>query len=152
MGHPRCLGPSHRRRRASTAGYRNTTFLTARGDLDWILAECAKVGVKSLADALANIAKGGFSAFVSHRSTEGSSEFLPYMPLMFGPLSKRLWFKAGAPNGERNLQNYNPMLRAEEQIRERGIKTQIAGFAGLPAGVKIPALAKAPKIAVAAED
>jgi len=127
------------------------TFLTARGDLDWILAECAKVGVKSLAEALANIAKGGFSAFVSHRSTEGSSEFLPYMPLMFGPLSKRLWFKAGAPNGERNLQNYNPMLRAEEQIRERGIKTQIAGFAGLPAGVKIPALAKAPKVAAAAE-
>jgi enolase len=127
------------------------TFLTARGDLEWILAECAKVGVKSLADALANIAKGGFSAFVSHRSTEGSSEFLPYMPLMFGPLSKRLWFKAGAPNGERNLQNYNPMLRAEEQIRARGIKTVIAGFGGLPAGVKIPALAKAPKVAAAAE-
>jgi enolase len=117
-------------------------FLKARGDLEGILAECEKLGVESLEDALENIRKGGFSAFVSHRSTEGSSEFLPYMPLMYGPLSKRLWFKAGAPNGERNLQNYNPMLRAEEQIRARGIKTAIAGFAGLPAGVKIPALAK----------
>jgi enolase len=98
--------------------------------------------VDSLEEALANIKKGGFSAFVSHRSTEGSSEFLPYMPLMYGALTRRLWFKAGAPNGERNLQNYNPMLRAEEQIRERGIKTVIAGFNGLPAGVKLPVLAK----------
>jgi hypothetical protein len=38
------------------------------------------------------------------------------------------------------MQNYNPLIRAEEQIRARGIKTAIAGFAGLPAGVKIPAL------------
>jgi enolase len=98
------------------------------------------VGVSSLEDALANIKKGGFTAFFSHRSTEGSSEFLPYMPLIYGALSRRIWFKAGAPNGERNLQNYNPLLRAEEQIRERGIKTVIAGFGGLPAGVKIPAL------------
>lgn len=127
------------------------TFLKARGDLEGILAECEKVGVDSLEDALANIKKGGFSAFVSHRSTEGSSEFLPYMPLMYGPLSRRLWFKAGAPNGERNLQNYNPMLRAEEQIRARGIKTAIAGFQGLPAGVKIPALAKRPAAAAASE-
>lgn len=118
------------------------TFLKARGDLDFILEQCAKVGVDSLEDALANIKKGGFSAFVSHRSTEGSSEFLPYMPLMYGALTKRLWFKAGAPNGERNLQNYNPMLRAEEQIRARGIKTVIAGFSGLPSGVKLPALSK----------
>jgi enolase len=117
-------------------------FLKARGDLDFILEQCAKVGVDSLEEALANIKKGGFSAFVSHRSTEGSSEFLPYMPLMYGALTRRLWFKAGAPNGERNLQNYNPMLRAEEQIRERGIKTVIAGFNGLPAGVKLPVLAK----------
>jgi enolase 1/2/3 len=115
-------------------------FLVARGDLEIILAECAKVGVDSLEEALANIKKGGFTAFFSHRSTEGSSEFLPYMPLMYGALSRRLWFKAGAPNGERNLQNYNPILRAEEQLRERGIKTVVAGFAGLPAGVKIPAL------------
>jgi len=132
-------------------------FLKARGDLEGILAACEQVGVDSLEDALANIKKGGFSAFVSHRSTEGSSEFLPYMPLMYGPLSRRLWFKAGAPNGERNLQNYNPMLRAEEQIRARGIKTAIAGFQGLPAGVKIPALAKRPAAAaseapVAAEE
>jgi enolase len=127
------------------------SFLKARGDLEGILAECEKVGVESLEDALANIKKGGFSAFVSHRSTEGSSEFLPYMPLMYGPLSRRLWFKAGAPNGERNLQNYNPMLRAEEQIRARGIKTVIAGFQGLPAGVKIPALAKRPAAAAASE-
>jgi enolase len=117
-------------------------FLKARGDLEGILAACKELGVSSLEDAFANIRKGGFSVFVSHRSTEGSSEFLPYMPLMYGPLSRRLWFKAGAPNGERNLQNYNPMLRAEEQIRARGIKTVIAGFQGLPAGVKIPALAK----------
>lgn len=130
------------------------TFLKARGDLDFILAKCAELGVHSLADALANIKKGGFTAFFSHRSTEGSSEFLPYMPLLYGPLSRRLWFKAGAPNGERNLQNYNPLLRAEEQMRERGIKTVIAGFAGLPAGVKIPALQKekpAQKTALAAE-
>jgi hypothetical protein len=64
------------------------------------------------------------------------------MPLLYGSLSKRIWLKAGAPNGERNLQNYNPLIRAEEQIRARGIKTAVAGFGGLPAGVKIPALAK----------
>jgi len=117
------------------------TFLSARGDLPFILDECAKVGVKSLAEALANIAAAGFTAFVSHRSTEGSSEFLPYLPLMYGSLTRKLWFKAGAPNGERNLQNYNPMLRAEEQILARGIKTEIAGWAGLPDGVKVPAAA-----------
>jgi enolase len=117
-------------------------FLVARGDLDWILEESEKVGVKSLEDALANIKKGGFTAFMSHRSTEGSSEFLPYMPLLYGTVSKRIWLKAGAPNGERNLQNYNPLIRAEEQIRARGIKTAVPGFGGLPAGVKIPALAK----------
>lgn len=115
-------------------------FLEARGDLGWILDECAKVGVHSLEEALENIKEGGFTAFFSHRSTEGSSEFLPYMPLLYGPLSRRLWFKAGAPNGERNLQNYNPLIRAEEQIRERGIETVVAGFEGLPEGVKIPAL------------
>ncbi|HKU38056.1 MAG TPA: hypothetical protein VJR89_07915 [Polyangiales bacterium] len=116
------------------------TFLDARGDLGWILDECAKVGVDTLESALENIRKGGFSAFISHRSTEGSSEFLPYMPLLYGPLTKRLWLKAGAPNGERNLQNYNPLIRAEEHIRARGIKTAVPGFAALPAGVKIPAL------------
>jgi hypothetical protein len=61
------------------------------------------------------------------------------MPLLYGALARRLWFKAGAPNGERNLQNYNPLLRAEEQLRARGIKTAVAGFGGLPAGVQVPA-------------
>jgi enolase len=117
-------------------------FLRARGDLDWILSECEKVGVSSLEQALENIRKGGFTAFISHRSTEGASEFLPYLPLMYGTLSRRLWLKAGAPNGERNLQNYNPLIRAEEQLRARGIKTVVAGFGGLPAGVKIPAVHK----------
>ena len=119
------------------------SFLRARGDLDLILVECAKLSVASLDEALDNIRRGGFTAFVSHRSTEGSSEFLPYLPLMYGALTRRLWLKAGAPNGERNLQNYNPMLRAEEQLRARGIKTAIAGFAGLPDGVRIPAVHKA---------
>jgi enolase len=114
-------------------------FLTARGDLEWILAECGKVGVKTLGEALENIKSGGFTVFISHRSTEGSSEFLPYLPLMYGARTRRLWFKAGAPNGERNLQNYNPLLRAEEQIRARGITTVVAGFGGLPAGVTVPA-------------
>jgi enolase len=115
-------------------------FLVARGDLDTVLAALKEVGVKSLADALANIAKNGFTAFFSHRSTEGSSEFLPLLPLMFGAMSRKLWFKAGAPNGERNLQNYNPLIRAEEEMREAGIKTVVAGFKGLPSGVKIPAV------------
>jgi enolase len=114
-------------------------FLTARGDIDFILTECKKVGVESLEEALKNIKSYGFSVFISHRSTEGSSEFLPYMPLLYGALTQRLWFKAGAPNGERNLQNYNPLIRAEEQMRERGINTAVAGFGGLPAGVKVPA-------------
>jgi len=116
-------------------------FLDARGDLEKILADCERIGgVSSLEEALTNIKKGGFTAFFSHRSTEGSSEFLPYLPLIYGAVSRRIWFKAGAPNGERNLQNYNPLLRAEEQLREQGIKTVVAGFGGLPAGVKIPAL------------
>jgi len=114
-------------------------FLTARDDLEWILAECRKVGVSSLQEALKNIKSFGFSVFISHRSTEGSSEFLPYMPLLYGALTRRIWFKAGAPNGERNLQNYNPLIRAEEQMRERGIRTVVAGFGGLPAGVNVPA-------------
>lgn len=118
------------------------TFLEARGDLPFILEECAKVGVGSLEEALENIKKGGFTAFISHRSTEGSSEFLPYLPLLYGTLTRRLWLKAGAPNGERNLQNYNPLIRAEEQLRNRGIKTVVAGFQGLPAGVKVPAAKK----------
>src|ERR1700742_3562251 len=54
-------------------------FLKARGDLDLILKECAEVGVKSLKDAIENIKKSGFTAFISPRSTEGSSEFLPFM-------------------------------------------------------------------------
>jgi len=115
------------------------TFLSSRGDLEWILEECKKVGVGSLKEALENIKSYGFSVFISHRSTEGSSEFLPYLPLMYGALTNRLWFKAGAPNGERNLQNYNPLLRAEEQLREREIETAVPGFGGLPLGVKVPA-------------
>ncbi len=115
-------------------------FLDARGDTALVRAELAKVDVPSLDEALDNIKAGGFSAFFSHRSTEGSSEFLPYMPLLYGPVSKRLWFKAGAPNGERNLQNYNPLIRAEEEMREAGIKTVVTGFDGLPKGVKIPAV------------
>lgn len=115
------------------------TFLSSRGDLEWILEECKKVGVSSLKEALENIKSYGFSVFISHRSTEGSSEFLPYLPLMYGALTNRLWFKAGAPNGERNLQNYNPLLRAEEQLREREIETAVPGFGGLPLGVKDPA-------------
>jgi enolase len=115
-------------------------FLDARGDTALVRAELAKLGVPSLDEALDNIKAGGFSAFFSHRSTEGSSEFLPYMPLLYGPVSKRLWFKAGAPNGERNLQNYNPLIRAEEEMREAGIKTVVTGFDGLPKGVKIPAV------------
>ena len=80
-------------------------FLTARGDLSQVLADLKAVGVGSLDAALDNIASNGFSAFFSHRSTEGSSEFLPLMPLLFGAVSRRVWFKAGAPNGERNLQD-----------------------------------------------
>jgi enolase len=117
-------------------------FLDARNDMAYVLDELKKVDVPSLEDALANIKKGGFSAFFSHRSTEGSSEFLPLMPLLYGAVSRRVWFKAGAPNGERNLQNYNPLIRAEEEMRNMGIKTVVAGFAGLPIGVKIPAVAQ----------
>ena len=119
-----------------------TKFLKARGDLDIVLAELAKVGVKSINEAIANIKSNQFSAFFSHRSTEGTSEFLPLMPLMYGSVTNKLWFKAGAPNGERNLQNYNPLIRAEEEMRAAGIKTVIAGFGGLPKGVKIPAVSK----------
>jgi enolase len=115
-------------------------FLDARGDTAIVLDELKKVGVSSLEDAIANIKKNGFTAFFSHRSTEGSSEFLPLMPLLFGSVSRKLWFKAGAPNGERNLQNYNPLIRAEEEMRAAGIKTVVASFEGLPDGVKIPAV------------
>ena len=116
------------------------TFLTARGDLKKVLDDCAAFGVNGLEDALANIKKGGFTAFFSHRSTEGTSEFLPLMPLLFGSVSNKLWFKAGAPNGERNLQNYNPLIRAEEELRDAKVKVSVAGFKGLPDGVKIPAV------------
>jgi enolase len=115
-------------------------FLVARGDLKIVLDELAKVGVKSLEEAIENIKSFGFSAFFSHRSTEGTSEFLPLMPLLYGSVCKRLWFKAGAPNGERNLQNYNPLIRAEEEMNEAGIKTVVSSFGGLPKGVKIPAV------------
>ena len=115
-------------------------FLEARGDLPYVLNKLQELGIDSLEEALDNIRKGGFSAFFSHRSTEGSSEFLPYMPLLYGGVSKRLWLKAGAPNGERNLQNYNPLIRAEEAMKARKIKTRVASFEGLPKDVKIPGI------------
>jgi hypothetical protein len=62
------------------------------------------------------------------------------MPLLYGSVSRRLWFKAGAPNGERNLQNYNPLIRAEEEMHDAKIKAAVAGFKGLPKGVVIPAV------------
>jgi enolase len=107
-------------------------FLEARKELVYVLEELKKVGVNSLEEALENIKKGGFTAFFSHRSTEGSSEFLPYMPLIYGAVSRKIWFKAGAPNGERNLQNYNPLIRAEEEMKDRKIKTVVTGWGGLP--------------------
>ncbi len=113
-------------------------FLAARKDLKQVLKDLGAVGVSSLEEALANIKKNGFAAFFSHRSTEGSSEFLPIMPLIYGAVSRKIWFKAGAPNGERNLQNYNPLIRAEEMMRAAGIRTVVAGWGGLPQGVKIP--------------
>ena len=117
------------------------SFLKARGDYQRVMAELEKVGVKSLDEALNNIKKGGFTAFFSHRSTEGSSEFLPVMPLIYGAVSRKIWFKAGAPNGERNLQNYNPLIRAEEEMKSRKVKSAVAGFEGLPNEVKLPPLA-----------
>ncbi len=115
-------------------------FLAARKDLKGVLKELKVLGVGSIKEALANIKKNGFTAFFSHRSTEGTSEFLPLMPLIYGAVSRKVWLKAGAPNGERNLQNYNPLIRAEEEMRESGIKTVVAGFGGLPDGVKVPAV------------
>ena len=74
-----------------------SAYLDARGDTAKVLADLKVLGVKSIAEALANIKGNGFTAFFSHRSTEGSSEFLPLLPLMFGSVSNKLWFKAGAP-------------------------------------------------------
>jgi enolase len=116
------------------------SFLNARDEMDEVLTALRGVGVNSLDEALSNIADGGFTAFFSHRSTEGSSIFLPYMPLMYGAVSNRIWFKAGAPNGERNLQNYNPLIRAEGEMRAAGIQTQVANWGGLPQGVIIPGI------------
>ena len=115
-------------------------FLIARGDMKQVLKDLKAVGVNSLSEAINNIKALGSTAFFSHRSTEGSSEFLPIMPLLFGSITNKLWFKAGAPNGERNLQNYNPLIRAEEEMRAAGIKTVVANFNGLPAGVKVPVM------------
>ena len=115
-------------------------FLTARKDLKNVIAQLKDLGIDSLREAITNIKNGGFTAFFSHRSTEGTSEFLPYMPLIYGAVSRKVWFKAGAPNGERNLQNYNPLIRAEEEMLEKKIKTVVAGFKGLPDEVKIPGL------------
>ena len=120
-------------------------FLTARKDLAGVLKQLKALGIGSIGEALENIKNGGYTAFFSHRSTEGSSEFLPYMPLMYGAVSRKLWFKAGAPNGERNLQNYNPLIRAEEEMIEKKIDVVVAGFEGLPDGVTIPAVKKANK-------
>jgi enolase len=115
-------------------------FLAARKDLKGVLRELKALGVKDLKEALKNIKSLGTSAFFSHRSTEGSSEFLPIMPLIYGSVSSKTWFKAGAPNGERNLQNYNPLIRAEEEMRAAGIKTAVTGFNGLPNNVKVPVM------------
>jgi enolase len=115
-------------------------FLKARGDWPKVIADINTKGVENLEQALNNIKKNEFTAFFSHRSTEGSSEFLPYMPLIYGAATRKIWFKAGAPNGERNLQNYNPLIRAEEDMRAKGVKTVVASFKGLPKEVKIPAL------------
>jgi enolase len=115
-------------------------FLTARGDMKKVLNDLKILGIDSLAEAINNIKALGSTAFFSHRSTEGSSEFLPIMPLLYGSVTNKLWFKAGAPNGERNLQNYNPLIRAEEEMRAAGIKTVVANFSGLPAGVKVPVI------------
>jgi enolase len=115
-------------------------FLIARGDLKGVIKDLKALGVSGLTEAINNIKALGSTAFFSHRSTEGSSEFLPIMPLMYGSVTNKLWFKAGAPNGERNLQNYNPLIRAEEEMRAAGIKTIVANFAGLPAGVKVPVM------------
>jgi enolase len=115
-------------------------FLIARGDMKKVMNDLKSLGIKSLAEALDNIKALGSTAFFSHRSTEGSSEFLPIMPLMYGSVTNKLWFKAGAPNGERNLQNYNPIIRAEEEMLAAGIKTMVANFAGLPKGVKVPVM------------
>lgn len=115
-------------------------FLEARGDLKKVMNDLKALGIDSLLEALNNIKALGSTAFFSHRSTEGSSEFLPIMPLLFGSVTNKLWFKAGAPNGERNLQNYNPLIRAEEEMRAAGIKTAVANFSGLPAGVKVPVM------------
>jgi enolase len=115
-------------------------FLIARGDMKKVMKDLNALGISNLAEAINNIKSLGSTAFFSHRSTEGSSEFLPIMPLMYGSVTNKLWFKAGAPNGERNLQNYNPLIRAEEEMLAAGIKTVVANFSGLPAGVKVPAM------------
>jgi enolase len=115
-------------------------FLTARKDLKNVIEQLKDLGIDSLREAITNIKNSGFTAFFSHRSTEGTSEFLPYMPLIYGAVSRKVWFKAGAPNGERNLQNYNPLIRAEEEMLEKKIKTVVAGFEGLPDEVEIPGL------------
>ncbi|MFC1866829.1 hypothetical protein ACFL0H_01665 [Thermodesulfobacteriota bacterium] len=115
-------------------------FLEARKDMKGVLKDLKALGVKDLREALKNIKDMGATAFFSHRSTEGSSEFLPLMPLIYGSVSNKIWFKAGAPNGERNLQNYNPLIRAEEEMRAAGIKTVVTNFSGLPDNVKIPAV------------
>jgi len=117
-------------------------FLKARvdekgsSDYEKVIEQLSEFNISSLEEALKNIKNGGFTAFFSHRSTEGSSEFLPYMPLIYGAKSRKIWFKAGAPNGERNLQNYNPLIRAEDEMNALGIESVVTGWAGLPEEVK----------------
>jgi enolase len=105
---------------------------TGENEFDYVKKELKEIGISDLETALKNIKKDGFTAFFSHRSTEGSSEFLPYMPLIYGAVSRKIWFKAGAPNGERNLQNYNPLIRAEEEMKAEGVPTEVTGWEGLP--------------------
>jgi len=84
-------------------------FLDARGDTGVVLSELATVAYRRLTRRSNNMKAGCFSAFFSHRSTEGTSEFLPFScRFLYGSVSRRVWFKAGAPNGERNLQNLQP--------------------------------------------
>jgi hypothetical protein len=64
------------------------------------------------------------------------------MPLIYGALSPRIWLKAGAPNGERNLQNYNPLIRAEEELKAAKIATEVTAAKGFPKGVQVPAFTK----------
>jgi len=65
---------------------------------------------------------GCFSAFFSHRSTEGTSEFLPFMPLLYGSVSRRVWFKAGAPTASATCR-----ITTRSSAPKRKFATQASG-------------------------